>query len=77
MANFNEFKCLTPVQPLRGDSLLLTTEPLGVPDILLIDVTIKTPSGFQLANPRMIIINSLLFYHNEAKYKIFKAEYDK
>ena len=31
----------------QGDSLLLTTESLGVPGTLLINLTMKTPSGFK------------------------------
>ena len=36
----------TLVQSFQGDSLLLTTESLGVPGTLLIDLTMKLPSGF-------------------------------
>ena len=58
----------------QGDSLLLTTESLGVPGTLLIKLTMKTPSGFKSVNPGLVIgnhlIDSLLFHHNKAMYKI-------
>ena len=66
----------TLVQSFQGDSLLLTTESLGVPGTLLINLTMKTPSGFKLVNPGLVIgnhlIDSLLFHYNKAMYKIFK-----
>ena len=61
---------------LYRDSLLITTESLGVPGTLLINLTMKTPSGFKLVNPGLVIgnhlIDSLLFHYNKAMYKIFK-----
>ena len=61
---------------LYRDSLLITTESLGVPGTLLINLTMKTPSGFKLGNPGLVIgnhlIDSLLFHYNKAMYKIFK-----
>ena len=66
----------TLVQSFQGDSLLLTTESLGVPGTLLIDLTMKTPSCCKWVNPGLVIgnhsINSLLFHYNKAMYKIFK-----
>ena len=40
-----------PQQSFQGDSLLVTTEALGVPGTLLIDLTMKPPSGFKSVNP--------------------------
>ena len=61
---------------LYRDSLLLTTESLGVPVTLLINLTMKTPSAFKGVNPGLVIgnhlIDSLLFHYNKAVYKIFK-----
>ena len=61
---------------LYRDSLLITTESLGVPGTLLINLTMKTPSGFKWVNPGLVIgnhlIDSLLFHYNKAMYKIFK-----
>ena len=63
--------------------LLLTTESLGVPGTLLIDLTMKPPSGFESVNPGLVIgkplINSLFFHYKKVMYKIFKiqAEYDR
>ena len=43
---------------------------------LLIDPTIKFSSGFESANPGLVIgkglINPLLIHYNKVKYKIFK-----
>ena len=70
-----QFKSLNPVQSFQGDSLVVTTESLGVPGTLLIDLTIKPPSGFKSVNPGLLIgkhlIYSLLFHYNKAMYKIF------
>ena len=52
---FIEFKCLNNVQPIQGDSLLLTTKSLGIPGTLLIDLTMKAPSDFEPANPGLVI----------------------
>ena len=58
-------------------------ESPGIPGTLLIDLTMKSPSGFESANPGLVIgkqlINSLLIYYNKVMYKIFKihAENDK
>ena len=60
----------TLVQSFQGDSLLLTTASLGVPGTLLINLTIKKPSGFKSVNPGLVIgnhlIDSLLFHYNKA-----------
>ena len=51
-------------------------ESPGIPSILSIDLTMKSPSGFESANPGLVIrkhlINSLLIYYNKVMYKIFK-----
>ena len=57
---------------------MLNTESLGVPGTLLIDLFMKPPSGFESANPGLVIrknlINSLLFYYNKAAmYEMFKV----
>ena len=69
-----QFKSLNPAQSFQGDSLLLITESLGIPGTLLIKLTMKTPSGFKSVNPGLVIgnhlIDSLLFHHNKAMYKI-------
>ena len=39
---------------IKGDSLLLTTKSLGVPGTILMNLTMKTPSGFKLVNPYLI-----------------------
>ena len=71
-----EFKCLNPVQSFQGDTLVLATKSLGLSGTLLIDLTMKPTSGFELANPRLVIgkhvINSLLHHSNKAINKIFK-----
>ena len=54
MTTFN-FQCLNSVQSFQGGSLLLTTESLAVPGTLLTDLTMKPPSGFELANPGLVI----------------------
>ena len=50
---------------------MLTTKSLGAPGTLL-----KPPSGFETANPRLVIgkhlIISLLFHSNKVMYKRFK-----
>ena len=67
----------TLVQSFQGDSLLLTTESLGVPGTLLIDLTMKPASGFKSVNPVMVIskhlIDWLFFDYNKAMYKIFET----
>ena len=69
------FKSLNPVQSFQRDSLLVTTESLGVPGTLLIDLSIKPPSGFKSVNPGLVIgkrlIYSLHFHYNKSMYKIF------
>ena len=40
------YSIATLVQPFQGDRLILTTEPLGVPGTLLIDLTMKPATGF-------------------------------
>ena len=71
-----QFKYLNPVQSFQGDSLILCNEFLGIPGTLLIDLTMKSSTGFESANPGLIIgrrlINSLLIYCNKVLYKIFK-----
>ena len=71
-----QFKSLNPVQSFQGDSVPLPTESLGVPGTLLINLTMKTPSGFKSVNPGLVIgnnlIDSLLFHCNKAMYKILK-----
>ena len=71
-----EFKCPNPLQSLEGNSLLLTTESLGVPGTLSIDRTIKPPRSFESAYPGLVInkylINSLVFHYNKAILKTFK-----
>ena len=66
----------TLVQSCQGDSLLLTTQSLGVPGTILIDLTTKPPDGFKSVNPGLVIgenlIDSLLFHYNKEMYKIFK-----
>ena len=42
-----QFKSLNPVQSFQRHSLLLTTESLGVPVTLLINLNMKTPSAFK------------------------------
>ena len=70
-----QFKFLNPVQSFQGDSLLVTTEALGVPGTLWIDLTMKLFSGFKSVNPSLVIgkylIYSLIFHYNIAMYKIF------
>ena len=39
---------------IKGDSLLLTTKSLGDPGTILINLTMKTPSGFKSVNPYLI-----------------------
>ena len=41
-----QFKSPNPVGSFQGDSLLLTTESLGVPGTLLISLSMKPSSGF-------------------------------
>ena len=78
-----QFKSPNPVGSFQGDSLLLTTESLGVPGIILINLTMKASSGFKWINPKLAIgnhlIDSLLFNYNKAMHKIFRisAEHDK
>ena len=71
-----QFKYLNPVQSFQGDSLILCNKFLGIPGTLLIDLTMKSSSGFESANPGLVIgrrlINSLLIYYNKVLYKIFK-----
>ena len=61
---------------ISRESLLLTTESLGVSGTLLINLTMKTPSGFKSGNTGMVIgnrlIDSLHFHYNKAMYKIFR-----
>ena len=63
-----QFKSLNPVQSFQGDSLLLTTESLGVLVTLLINLAMETRSGFKWVNPGLVIgnhnIDSLLFQYN-------------
>ena len=55
-----QFKLPNPVQSFQGDSLLLTTEFLGVAGALLINLTMKKPSGFKWVNPGLIIGNHVI-----------------
>ena len=55
-----EFKCLNPVQSFQKDSLLSTTESLGVPGTLLIDQTMRLPIGFESEIPEFIIDKKLI-----------------
>ena len=55
-----EFKCLNPVEAFQRDSLLLTTKSLEAPGTLLIDLTFKPSSGFEQANPRLVIGKHLI-----------------
>ena len=70
-----QFKSLNPVQSFQGDNLLITTEAVGVPGTLLIDLTMKPPIGFNSVNLGLVIgkvlTYSLLFHYNIAMYKIF------
>ena len=61
MTTFN-FQCLNPAQSFQGDSLLLTTKSLAVSGTLMTDLTIKPPSGFELANPGLVIDTQLIYY---------------
>ena len=71
-----EFKCLNPVAPFQGLSLLLITMSLGVTGTLLIDLTLKLSSGFKTTNPGLVIgkhlIVSLLLHCSKAMYNRFK-----
>ena len=71
-----QFKSLNPEQSFQGDTLLLTIKSLGVPDTLLINLTMKTPTGFKLVNSGLVIsnhlIDSFVFHYNKAMYKILK-----
>ena len=62
------------MQLFQGDSLLLTTKSLGVPGTLLIDLTMKSPSGFERANSGLVIgkhlITSIHLHSNKVLYKI-------
>ena len=49
-----------PSTAFQRDSLLLIIESVGVPDTLLIDLTIKPPSGFKLVNPGLVIGKHLI-----------------
>ena len=68
-----EFKCLNPVAPFQGLSLLLITMSLGT---LLIDLTLTLSSGFKTTNPGLVVgkhlIISLLLHCNKAMYNRFK-----
>ena len=70
-----QFKYLNPVQSFQGDSLVVTTESLGAPGTLLIDLTMKPSSGFKSVIPRLVIgkhlFDSLFFHCNKTMYKIF------
>ena len=65
-----------PVEPFQGHCLLLTSNSLGVPGALLIDLSVKPPSGFETANPGLVIgkhlIILLLLHSEKAMYKRFK-----
>ena len=71
-----QFKSVNATESFQGDSLLLTTESLGVPGTLLINLTMKTPTGFKSGDTGLVIgnclIDSLHFHYNKAMYKIFK-----
>ena len=66
-------------QPCRAISrrqLLLTTNSLEVPGTLLIDLTMKPPSGFEPTNPGLVIgkhlIISLILHSNRVMYTRLK-----
>ena len=67
---------LQPCTVISRRQFTLTTKSLGVPETLLIDLTMKSHSGFESANPRLVIgkhlINSSLFHSNKAMFKLFK-----
>ena len=71
-----QFKSVNATESFQGDSLLLTTESLGVPGTLLINLTMKTPTGFKSVNSGLVIsnhlIDSFVFHYNKAMYKILK-----
>ena len=79
MTTFYGFKSLNPVQSFQGDRVPLPTESLGVPGTLLINLTMKTPSGFKSVKPGLVIgnhlIDSLLFHYNKAMYKMLKISW--
>ena len=56
------FRCLQPTQSFRENSLLLTTQPLGVPGTLLIDLFTKPPGGFELASSWFEVGKKLIHY---------------
>ena len=51
-----------PCRVNQGDSLLLTTRFLGIPGTFLIDLNIKPPSGFEPANPGLVIGKQSIHY---------------
>ena len=71
-----QFKSVNAVESFHRDSLLLTTESLGVPGTLLINLTMKTPTGFKSGDTGLVIgnclIDSLHFHYNKAMYKYLK-----
>ena len=56
-----QFKSFNLVQSFQGDSLLVSTEYLGVPGTLLIDLTMKPPRGFKSVNPGLVISKHLIY----------------
>ena len=77
MTTFNGLSSNPPTLHSRfKETVYYQPTSLGVPGSLLIDLTMKSASGFVTVNPGLVIgkhlIDSLLFHSNKTMYKTFK-----
>ena len=72
----DSIQILQPCRAISRRHSLLTTKSVGVPGTLLIDLTMKSPRGFEPANTGLVtgkhLIISLFFHSNKVVYKGFK-----